>query len=176
MKERVSFRALADNDMRHVREWLADWLVEHVRGWSGAYGLDWTPDQIKAHVETQGLVSREWDEIRAAADDPERFVCMAMVDDALVGMAFVEQRTDRYLAVPMGVLSWIYVHQEYRRKGVARQLIAAAHQWLLARNLTVSEVFVTIDNGNALNIYQRAGYQQLDCRLIASLVDHGGSS
>ena len=171
MMEELNYGPLIESDADCVQKWLADWLTRHVSGWSGAYGLDWTTNDIKAHIERQALVGREWAEIRAAAADRDCFVCVAKAGRTPVGLVYAEKRTDRYLALTTGVISWIYVDPSVRQKGVALRLLEEAHGWFVQQDVSVSEVFVTASNRAALAAYERGGYRVLDHRLLAVMRD-----
>lgn len=163
----VSIRAMIESDAERIRAWLADWLAEHIAGWCEAYGLNWTATDIHTHMDGHGLVEREWQELSTAAADPERFVRLVIAEGAPAGIIYLEQRMDRYLGVPIGVLSWIYVDPSHRHRGLALQLVAEGHKWFAERKVTVSEVFVTKGNDGAVAAYGRGGYRVLDHRMLA---------
>lgn len=169
MTDTYVLRSLESQDASDVRKWLADWLEHHIAGWSNAYGLAWKPDKIRMHIYDENLVDREWLEISEAASDPERFVRVAEINGDSAGIVYAEQRLDRYLALPQGVLSWLYVVPEARGRQLAASLLKGAHNWMRAQQLTVSEVFATATNQAALQTYNRAGYQIVDHRLVAVL-------
>ncbi len=167
MTQDVEFSWLLEGDAGAVQAWLAEWLTEHVSGWCGAYGLDWSASGVDAHIERHQLVEREWAEITAAAVDQDCFVRVAKIKQTPVGVVYAEKRMDRYLALKTGVLSWIYVEPAFRRRGIARDLLNEAHKWFVKEQLPVSEVFVTGSNRAAIAAYQGGGYRILDHRLLA---------
>jgi GNAT superfamily N-acetyltransferase len=169
MNDAFVLRSLESRDANNVRKWLADWLEHHIAGWSRAYGLAWTADEIRMHISDENLVGREWRELSEAAGDSERFIRVAEINGNPAGIVYAEQRVDRYLTLSHGVLSWLYVVPEARGLQLAASLLESAHDWMRAQRLAVSELFATASNQPALRTYDRAGYRVVDHRLVAAL-------
>ena len=69
----------------------------------------------------------------------------------------------------MGVVSWVYVAPSARRQGIGGRLLERAITWMVAQKLVAAEVFVTVTNGAAHRSYGRAGFRDLDRRMVMAL-------
>lgn len=169
MPTSVRLRSLLPDDEATVRAWLTDYLCDHVAGWVQAHGLPWTPAQIREHVREHGLVERDYTELVAAIDDPSAHVELALEGSTPLAIVHAEQRVDRYLQIPLGAVSWIYVAPVARRRGIGDVLLQRALAWMRANGLRAAEVFVTRTNADALRSYERAGFVSVDSRMIAAI-------
>ena len=158
-----------------VFAWLRSHLRWHITAWSRAYGFGWGEREIARHIEERDLVSREWDELSAARDDDGRFVGVARAGRRAVGIVYAETRIDRYLTLPVGVVSWLFVEPLSRGSGVAGLLLAATRTWMTGRGLPAAELMVTAENLAAVKAYGKAGYEVIDHRMIARLGPPGGA-
>lgn len=174
MIESDQIRTLRESDASRVHGWLEDWLLGHIGGWAPYYGLAWQGDEIAEHIARHRLVEREWDEVVRAADDEDCLVRVMDRDDEIVGIIYAEFTEDRYLKLPVGVISWLYVDPPCRGSGIAASLIAAAQGWYARRGAAAGEVFVTCSNMRAMRSYARAGFAPVDARLVASLDENYG--
>ena len=159
----------ATRDKPLVFAWLRSYLRWHLDAWSQAYGLHWTAVDIDRHIDGRGLVAQEWNELVSAHGDERHFVGVARDSRRAIGIVHAHERVDRYLAVPIGVLSWLFVEPLSRGSGVSTLLLDAAGQWMAGRGLPAAEVFVTADNTAAVSAYRKGGYQLVDHRLIARI-------
>lgn len=86
----------------------------------------------------------------------------------VLGVVMANLRTDRYLGIELGVLSWIYVAEAARGQGVANILMEAADHWMHEKGVEGREVFVTEANHTAIRLYERFGYQVTDSRMLGA--------
>jgi ribosomal protein S18 acetylase RimI-like enzyme len=56
----------------------------------------------------------------------------------------------------------LFVHPDYRARGVARALLAEVEALLTAKGASVIFLLVRQDNENALRLYDQTGYQKID--------------
>jgi GNAT superfamily N-acetyltransferase len=163
----------ADRDKPAVYAWLRSYLRWHLGIWSRAAGLHWNSADIDDHIDAQALVERDWNELAQAARDDSQLVIVARASGRPIGIIHAQEREDRYLRVPLGLLCWIFVEPVSRGSGVSGMLIDASREWMQGRGLHAAEVFVTAENHAALTVYQRGGYRIVDHRLIARLGEPG---
>jgi GNAT superfamily N-acetyltransferase len=156
----VNLGDLETTDETTVKRWLNPYLTQHLAWWTAAYGT------VPRH-SVGVLVSREWDDLIAGSRTPEHFVCVAENTQPL-GVVYARLREDRYLGVPVGVLSWLYVTEEARGKGVSSLLMEAANSWMAAQEVLGCAVFVTAENAPALKLYKRFGYRAVDARMLGA--------
>lgn len=162
----MNLRTLRATDEETVKRWLRPYLTEHLAWWAASYGA--------APRHTLGaLVDREWAELLAGSSASERFVRVAQEtapgasqDAQPLGVVYASLREDRYLGIPVGVLSWLYVAQQVRGKGVSSLLLEAADGWMATQGAEGRELFVTAANTPALGRYERFGYRVVDARML----------
>jgi len=154
----VNLRNLETSDETPVKGLLRPYLTQHVAWWTAAYG-------VAPRYSLQALVSREWDDLLAANRAPKGFVGVGE-DTLALGVVSARLREDRYLGIPVGVLSWLYVAEEARGKGVSTRLMKAADGWMAAQGAEGREVFVTSENTPAVKLYEHFGYRVVDARML----------
>nr|NIP27944.1 GNAT family N-acetyltransferase [Phycisphaerae bacterium]NIP55534.1 GNAT family N-acetyltransferase [Phycisphaerae bacterium]NIW45685.1 GNAT family N-acetyltransferase [Gammaproteobacteria bacterium]NIX31757.1 GNAT family N-acetyltransferase [Phycisphaerae bacterium] len=54
-----------------------------------------------------------------------------------------------------------YVHKNYRRKGIASDMIKIMEDWASDQGARLSYLQVDSDNPNAIQLYQKLGYQTI---------------
>ena len=154
----MDLRTLRATDETTVKTWLRPYLTQHLAWWAAAYAA--------APRHTLGLlVDREWDDLLAASRAPGGFVGVTE-DVRPLGVVYASLREDRYLGIPVGVLSWLYVVAEARGQGVSSVLMQAAEGWMTAQGAEGREVFVTSENTPALKLYRRFDYRVVDARML----------
>jgi len=165
----VTCTPLRDGDVRTVWPWLEDHLRWHLQAWGRAVGRTWTEAALDAHIRDRRLVEAEWSQIHARADEPDVRVRVARADQAVVGLAFSQIRTDRYLGARLGVLSWLFVAPQHRGQGVGEVLMDDALGWMREEGVVGAEVFVTAENRAALGRYRAHGLTVVDHRMLVGL-------
>lgn len=158
-----------ERDKPVVYAWLRSFLCDHLEIWGRAAGLSWSARDIQDHIATHGLVERDWTEMVAASQRDSEYVGVARSVGRAVGLIHISQHDDRYLQMPLGVVSWIFVEPVSRGTGVSKLLMDAGRAWMEARGLRAAEVFVTADNIAARKVYERSGYRLVDERMLARL-------
>ena len=151
-------RPLEPTDETTVKAWLEPYLTQHLTWWTAAY-------ETAPRHSLETLVNQEWDDLLAASRTPGRFVRVAENTEPL-GVVFASLREDRYMGIPVGVLSWLYVAETARGTGVSSLLMDAADRWMTAQDVQGREVFVTAENVAAIRLYERFGYKVVDARML----------
>ena len=151
-------RQLKKEDEATVKDWLRDYLTQHLNWWSEVYG-------VAPQNDLETLVKEEWAELLEAASKEEMFV--GVVGDSPAGIVYARTRHDKYLGIKIGVIAWIYVAPEARGQTISAQLMNAASAWMKARAVRGREVFVTAENVSAVGLYERHGYSVIDHRMLA---------
>jgi aminoglycoside 6'-N-acetyltransferase I len=94
--------------------------------------------------------------IRAAIDDPGRFVVTAGLDDEVVGWAATQHWALADGVAPAGqYLTGVTVTPSCRRRGVGRELIAARMAWIGQR---ADEVYFFANAGNVASLQAHRGW------------------
>ncbi len=103
-------------------------------------------------------MQRGW--LARVVGDPDWYVALAFVGGEAVGcvMATAEYHPPIYVHPHRGWLSDVWVEERWRRRGVARTLIAAAEDWLREQGISRIELSVAQANTAAQAVYARLGY------------------
>jgi GNAT superfamily N-acetyltransferase len=87
------------------------------------------------------------------------------VDGNVVGFAHVlESKSlpyDCIVQYKIAVCIDLYVKPAYRKMGVATELLKAVKEWAKKRDLDFIEIKVLVENDNAINFYEREGYNKI---------------
>jgi len=106
--------------------------------------------------------------------DPNVAIFVADVDGRVVGLAEVHLRHDESssakVAYPYGYLQSLMVEAAFRRRGVGRQLVAAAEQWAKGRGAAEMRLETWEFAAGPLSFYESIGYATLRRTLSRSLV------
>lgn len=168
--ERLRVTALRASDAAEVRRWMADFLRAHNRHWAEMHGLGWSATEVDAQMLAFDVVEERWQQLwRASKRFESNLVAVARLDGRAMGAVWADHRHNPYLKVPVGVLSWIYVAPWARGHRVGSKLIDVAKAWMRARDLRSCEVSVLAGNEAAIRLYERAGLQLADVRMMGSL-------
>ena len=111
-------------------------------------------------LEWYGLYWAHRELIAEAFERQQRDEVLMLVADANaypIGQVWIDFTKKR--ASSIGVLWALRVHQIFWRKGVARRLIIAAEQALIARGFDFVELGVEHDNFRARSLYQQLGFE-----------------
>lgn len=105
----------------------------------------------------------------AGADRDDRAVFVAVApDDAVVGFAGVTER-GHFTGQREGYVGELVVAPEYRARGAARGLMAAAEDWVRRRGLTRLSLETGSANAPARAAYARLGYVEEQVTLTKAL-------
>jgi ribosomal protein S18 acetylase RimI-like enzyme len=118
--------------------------------------------EIPDPVGEQPVWSDVVEQARAAIAD--RCVLLALVDDALAGFAWV---TPPKRGVAR--LEYLHVGPAYRRRGIARRLVAAVRETMPARGATHLVLEVVATNDVAKATWEALGFELIEYRLAASI-------
>ena len=102
-------------------------------------------------------------EIEKILTKPEAAFFLAFENDTPTGFAQCQLRHDYVEGTqtsPVGYLEGIYVDETHRRKGVARQLLAACQNWARAQGAGEFASDCELDNQESLLFHQKLGFEE----------------
>lgn len=109
--------------------------------------------------------ARSWIEVSlASARDDNRAVLVAEVDDRVVGIVTLGERT-HFTADVDGYVGELVTAEDIEGRGVGRALLTAAEDWARQRGRTHLTLETGAQNTRALSFYRRSGYADEDLRL-----------
>ena len=88
---------------------------------------------------------------------------LAYAGETLIGFAQCQLRHDYVEGTessPVGYLEGIYVAEEYRKQGVARELLSACESWAKAKGCTEFASDCELDNTQSLRFHLNVGYEE----------------
>lgn len=108
-------------------------------------------------VCSPGFLAEQAQRIRLAHRRPfENGIFVLEHDHELIGFVWVAIRMD--LQGSYGSIDQLYLKSEYRRQGLGRLLLEAAHEYIRLQGVQVARLYVTVDNHDAVQLYSREGY------------------
>ena len=98
-------------------------------------------------------------------------VIVAVDGERIVGYitVYVAGQADYWAVKTVGHISGLMVQQEYRRKGIATALLAAAKKFFAEKAAKYYTVFTAVENRAALEFYARNGLAPLHTTMIGEV-------
>ncbi|MCL5116507.1 MAG: GNAT family N-acetyltransferase [Firmicutes bacterium] len=108
-------------------------------------------------VCTPAFLADQAQRLRVAGRRPlENGIFILEDDGKAAGFVWVAVRMD--LQGAYGSIDQVYLKPEYRRHGYGALLMQAAEEFIRKQGLKTARLYVTRDNGDAVNLYRRMGY------------------
>jgi ribosomal protein S18 acetylase RimI-like enzyme len=173
---RVELTTLRARDAAPVRRWLRDFHRAHGHAWVGALNLGWGAGETDAQLLASDIVERYAEALFTASRRDDALVAVARLGDRPIGALWLGLSRQDHLAVPVGVVQWVFVSEWARGNGVGTALIEAGREWLRMRGVRGLQVSVLVDNEPAMRLYRRAGLRVADVRMMGAVdpPDDGG--
>ncbi len=95
--------------------------------------------------------------------DEKAIIFLAKSEKVAIGFAQCQLRMDYVEGTessPVGYLEGIFVKEEYRRIGVAKQLLSACEKWAQSKGCKEFASDVELENNISLNFHLRNGFQE----------------
>ncbi|WP_449539186.1 aminoglycoside 6'-N-acetyltransferase [Ferdinandcohnia sp. Marseille-Q9671] len=95
--------------------------------------------------------------------DENAVAFLAKVEEEYIGFAQCQLRVDYVEGTqssPVGYLEGIYVMEEHRGKGAAKQLLQACETWAKSKGCTEFASDVELENSNSLAFHLKNGFQE----------------
>lgn len=94
---------------------------------------------------------------------PDAAFFLAYAEETPIGFAQCQLRHDYVEGTessPVGYLEGIYVADEYRKQGVARELLSACESWAKAKGCTEFASDCELDNTHSLRFHLNVGFEE----------------
>jgi len=102
-------------------------------------------------------------ELAELMKSPEAVVFLGEVDGQAIGFAQCQLRHDYVEGTetsPVGYLEGIFIEEECRRKGFAKQLLAACEEWAKEQGCTEFASDCELDNTESLKFHLSLGFEE----------------
>ena len=96
---------------------------------------------------------------------PDAAFFLAYADEAAVGFAQCQLRYDYVEGTdssPVGYLEGIYVAEEYRKHGIARELLSACEGWAKEKGCTAFASDCELENVQSLQFHLSVGFEEVN--------------
>jgi len=87
--------------------------------------------------------------------------------DEIVGFiyGFLKEQAGELLYENVGLIDALYVKDNYRRHGIATNLINEFYKWCDLKNIKYVEIGSFVDNKDAYNLYKKLGFEVFSYRM-----------
>ena len=109
-------------------------------------------------VCTTSFIAEQGQRLRQAQRRPFENGLFVLDDGGkAVGFVWVVMRMD--LQGPFGSVDQVYLLPDYRGRGLGGLLMQAAHDFIQNQGVPVARLYVTVENQQAVTLYEREGYR-----------------
>ena len=102
-------------------------------------------------------------EMGAVLAKPDSAFLLAYLEDVPIGFAQCQLRYDYVEGTdssPVGYLEGIYVAEEYRKHGIARELLSACGSWAKSKGCTEFASDCELENVHSLQFHLNVGFEE----------------
>ena len=87
-------------------------------------------------------------------------ICV-LCDNDIIGFiyGFLKHEKGEFAKENVGFIDAIYVKNEYRKQGIASQLVEEFYKWCKSKDVKYVEVSSYIKNDDACNLYKKFGFE-----------------
>jgi len=101
-------------------------------------------------------------------DKEDAVIFLAEEEDQYIGFAHCQLRFDYVEGTdtsPVGYLEGIYVMEEYRKRGIGKELVTYCEEWSRQKGCTEFASDIELDNVDSFNFHLKVGFKEVN-RLI----------
>lgn len=101
-------------------------------------------------------------------DKEDAVIFLAEEEDQYIGFAHCQLRFDYVEGTdtsPAGYLEGIYVMEEYRKRGIGKELVTYCEEWSRQKGCTEFASDIELDNVDSFNFHLKVGFKEVN-RLI----------
>lgn len=121
--------------------------------------LDFDPEYYTFDEKEFPSAFANW--IRSQIDLPSSIVVVAKENDEIVGFlsGFVKYLFPWFNIKKVGHVSFMFIDEKYRGKGVGTKMVDAAKRWFKNEGLYYIELYVNENNKNGLSFWKNMGFK-----------------
>lgn len=102
-------------------------------------------------------------------DDDNSIYLVAVINNAVVGFIYLKKKIfskePQFKTIEYVMIEDCVVMEEYRRNGIGRLLVDAAHNWVNQQGIRRMHLEVWASNEPAIRLYKKIGYKELILRM-----------
>ncbi len=119
--------------------------------------------QLAIHMWQDNTVSELEEDFKQIINNDNAVVFIKLVDEKPIGFAQCQLRTDYVEGTetsPVGYLEGIFILEEYRHKGYAKELLNACEQWAKGKNCLEFASDCELDNHISYKFHMAVGFTE----------------
>lgn len=119
--------------------------------------------QLAIHMWQDSTVSELEEDFKQIINNDNAVVFIKLVDEKPIGFAQCQLRTDYVEGTetsPVGYLEGIFILEEYRHKGYAKELLNACEQWAKGKNCLEFASDCELDNHISYKFHMAVGFTE----------------
>lgn len=91
----------------------------------------------------------------------------SVCDDEIVGFVYgyLKEQAGEFLYENVGLIDALYVRDNYRKQGIATNLINEFYKWCDLKNIKYIEIGSFVENKDAYNLYKKLGFEVVSYRM-----------
>lgn len=111
--------------------------------------------------DQQGFPESFADWLKGQINLPTALILVAKEDGKVIGFlsGFVKYLFPWFNIKRVGHISFMFIDEEYRRKGVGKNLLAAAKEWFSDQGLKYVELYVNERNDRGISFWKSMGFE-----------------
>lgn len=98
-------------------------------------------------------------------DKEDAVIFLAEEEDQYIGFAHCQLRFDYVEGTdtsPVGYLEGIYVMEEYRKRGIGKELVTYCEEWSRQKGCTEFASDIELDNVDSFNFHLKVGFKEVN--------------
>ena len=105
------------------------------------------------------------------SENDKRISYVAVLDEKIIAYitVYIKEQADYWQIKKVGEISGLMVKKEYRRKGIARQLLAQAVDFFRVEGIKYYTVYTAVANHSGIDFYRNNGFLPLYTTLIGEI-------
>lgn len=119
--------------------------------------------QLAIHMWQDSTLSELEEDFKQIINNDNAVVFIKLVDEKPIGFAQCQLRTDYVEGTetsPVGYLEGIFILEEYRHKGYAKELLNACEQWAKGKNCLEFASDCELDNHISYKFHMAVGFTE----------------
>ncbi|HXK52210.1 MAG TPA: GNAT family N-acetyltransferase [Caldisericia bacterium] len=108
-------------------------------------------------------------------NDPAYTVIIATSNGKIAGVLYLFEKSfaDDLVPAPHSTIEAIFIHPDFRKQGIGRDLMKEAEKVALQKNHTYIDLQVWENNSSAFRLYENSGFHTVEKRMVKKIKQEG---